>query len=242
MGNISGGGIVTSASCKQKFTVSRVLAGDGKAGEREVAYSFIERAVGFPLPDPTRPVAKGEKVVLVLAAGGDLIKVIPDMDEHRKEIEAITKHVKSRPPAARALLRAMGSFTLKIEYHGPNPDAHPSVWCTTSHTLPDRLPPKWLVSQNLSQVWAHQALDHLVKAGVLTPENIRAERTRPRPKEPYYSLTLSADGVDELSFHLGWGKEAHARIQPIYRAMQSDDQAIARVLAKLNEAEKDNKR
>src|SRR5262245_47197791 len=39
MGEIKGGGMVFSASCKQKFSVSQVLAGAGKAGEREISYS-----------------------------------------------------------------------------------------------------------------------------------------------------------------------------------------------------------
>jgi hypothetical protein len=113
-GDIRGGGMVTSASCKQRFSVSQVLAGAGRAGEREIAYSFIESAQGFPLPRPRRPVAKGEKVVLVLGVGGSPVKVIPDADENRKEIEAVTEYVKARPPAAQALLKAMSSFTLKI--------------------------------------------------------------------------------------------------------------------------------
>src|SRR5262249_23111152 len=94
MGKIQGGGMVFWAWCKQKFTVSEVLAGADKAQkEREIAYSFRERAQGFPLPRPTRPVAKGEKVVLVLDVEGDLVKFIPDTDENRKEIEAVTEYV-----------------------------------------------------------------------------------------------------------------------------------------------------
>lgn len=237
MGQIEGGGMVFSASCKQKFSVSQVLAGAGKAGERGITYSFIESAVGFPLPRPSRPVAKGEKVVLVLSADGSLVKVITDTDENRKEIEAVTEYVKARPPVAQALIKAMSSFTLKIEYHGPKGDSHPSVWCTTSPKLPDALPARWLVMQNLSDLWAYQALDHLVKAGTLKPESIDAERKRARPKEPFYSLILSADGVDEITFSLGWGKEAHGRIEALGRAIQYDQGAIAQVLAKLKEEE-----
>jgi hypothetical protein len=237
MGKIEGGGMVFSASCKQKFAVSQVLAGAGKAQERETAYSFLERAQGFPLPRPTRPVAKGEEVVLVLGVDGSLVKVIPDTDENRKEIEAVAEYIKARPPAAQALIKAMSSFSLKIEYHGPKGDSHPSVWCTTNPKLPDELPAKWLVMQNLSALWAYQALDHLVKASMLKPESIDAERKRPRPKEPFYSLTLSADGVDEITFYLGWGKEAHGRIEALGRAIQYDQGAIAKVLAKLKEGE-----
>src|SRR5262249_35174350 len=153
-----GGGMVFSASCKQKFSVSQVMAGAAKAGEREVAYSFIERVQGFPLPRAARPVAKGENVVLVLGADGALVKFIPDTDGHRKEIEAVTEYVKARPPAAQALLKAIGSFTLKIEYHGPKSDAYPSVWFTTNPKVPDKFPPKWLVEQNVSHLWAYQAL------------------------------------------------------------------------------------
>jgi hypothetical protein len=237
MGKIEGGGIVFSASCKQKFAVSRVLAGAGKAGEREISYSFIERTEGFPLPRPRRPVAKGQKVVLVLGVDGGLVKVLPDTDENRKEIEAVTKHIKARPPTALALLKTVGSFTLKIEYHGPEGDSHPSVWCTTNPKLPDKLPAKWLVMQNLSDLWAYQAVDHLVRAGMLTAERIDAERKRRRPKEPFYSLTLSADGVDETTFSLGWGKAAHERIESLGRAVEYDHGAIAKVLAKLKEEE-----
>ncbi len=140
MGDIRGGGMIMTASCKQKFSVTGVLAGARRGGEREVAYSILERAVGFPLPGPTRPVAKGEKVVLVLGADGSLIKVIPDTDGNRKEIDAVTRYVLDRPPAAQALLGAMRSFTLKLEYHGPQPDVYPSVWCTTNPRLPERLP------------------------------------------------------------------------------------------------------
>src|SRR5262245_38167750 len=39
-GKIDGGGIVTWASCKQTFAVSAVLAGSGKAVQREIGYSF----------------------------------------------------------------------------------------------------------------------------------------------------------------------------------------------------------
>src|ERR1043166_638373 len=155
MGNIQGGGMAFSATCKQKFAVSHVLAGAGKASERDVNYSFTERAQGFPLPRPTRPVAKGEKVVLVLGVDGSLVKFIPDTDDNRKEIEAIAESIKARPPAAQALIKAMNSFTLKIAYHGPKGDVHPSVWCTTSAKLPDDLPAKWSVEQNLSTLWAY---------------------------------------------------------------------------------------
>src|SRR5262249_940885 len=155
---------------------SQVLAGAGKAGEREIGYSYIESAQGFPLPRPSRPVAKGEKVVLVLGLDGRLVKVIPDTDENRKEIEAITEYITARPPPALALLKARSSFTLKLEYHGPKGESHPSVWCTTDRKLPDELPAKWLVMQNLSDLWAYQALNHLVKAGMLKPESIDAER------------------------------------------------------------------
>lgn len=238
MGKIQGGGMVTWASCKQKFSVSEVLAGAGKAGEREVAYSYLERAVGFPLPSPTRPVPKGGKVVLVLGVDGSLVKVIPDADENRKQIEVIAKYIKGRPAAAQALLKAMNSFTLKIEYHGPNSEAYPSVWMTTDPKLPDKLPPKWQVEQNLSQVWAYQALDHLVKAGRLQPESIDAERKRAPSKEPFYSLNVSASGVDEITFSLGWGNTAHGAIEALGRAMEYNQEAIAKVLAKLKEEEK----
>ena len=62
MGKIEGGGIVIWASFKQKFSVSQVLARGGKPDERAVAYSYRERAQGFPLPRPTRAVAKGERL------------------------------------------------------------------------------------------------------------------------------------------------------------------------------------
>jgi hypothetical protein len=236
-GRIEGGGMVTWASCKQKFSVPKVLAGAGKAEEREIAYTYIESALGFPLPRPRRPVANGDKVVLVLGVDGKLVKVIPDTDENRKEIEAVTEYVKARPPAALALLKAAKSFTLKIEYHGPKADSHPSVWCTTNPELPDKLPAKWLVDQNLSTLWVYQVVDHLVRAGTLKPEAIRAERERPKPKEPFYTLALSADGVDEITFHLGWGKDAHARIEALGRAIEYDGGVIAKVLAKLKEEE-----
>ena len=235
MGKIKGGGMVFWATCKQKFSVSQVLAGAGKVGEREISYTFIERIMGFPLPGPERPVAKGDKVVLVLGVDGSLVKVLPDTDENPKEIEAVIKYIKARPPAALALLKAVGWFTLKIEYHGPKGDSHPSVWCTTNPELPDELPAKWLVMQNLSDLWAYQAVDHLVRAGMLTPESIDAERKRPRPKEPFYSLTLSADGVNEITFSLGWGKAAYERIESLGRAIEYDHGAIAKVLAKLKE-------
>jgi hypothetical protein len=233
MGNISGGGTVTLASCRQKFSVSEVVTGAGRAGEREISYSFIESAAGFPLPRPTRPVAKGEKCVVVLGVDGRLIKVMLETDENRRQIEDITNSIKARPPAAQALLKAMRSFTLKIEYHGPASASYPSVWCTTNPKLPDELPSKWLVMQNLSDLWAYQAVDHLVGAGMLKPETIRAQRKRPRPQEPFYSLTLSADGVDELIYYLGWGKEAYARIEALGRAIQYDRGTIAKVLLKL---------
>ena len=51
-GKISGGGMVTWASCRQKFTVAGVLAGSGRMGQRDISYSFVERAQGFPLPRP----------------------------------------------------------------------------------------------------------------------------------------------------------------------------------------------
>src|SRR5262245_20664874 len=200
MGDIQGGGMVFSATCKQKFSVSQVLAGAGKVGERDISYSFIQRTQGFPLPLPRRPVAKDEKVVLVLGVDGALVKVLADTDENRKEIDAFSKYINARPPAALALLKAASSFTLKIAYHGPKSDEYPSVWWTTDPKLPDKHSPRWLVEQNLSHVWAYQAVDHLVKVGKLTPESIEAERKRPRPKQPYYSLALSADGVDELTF------------------------------------------
>ncbi len=233
MGKISGGGMVSWASCRQRFTVAGVLAGSGRMGQRDLSYSYLERATGFPLPRPRRPVARGEKVVLVLEVDGSLVKVIPDTDEHRKEIETITRYIKDRPPAAVALLGAMKSFTLKIEYHGPKSSDHPSVWYTTSPKRPDRLPASWLVRQNLSDVWAHQALDHLVKTGLLAPESLRAEQKKPRPRQPYYSLALSAEGVKEVSFSLGWGKEARKRLESLARAIQYDAGTIARVLAKL---------
>jgi hypothetical protein len=235
MGKIQGGGMVYWASCKQKFSVSQVMAGGGTTGDREVAYAFIQRTQGFPLPRPTRPVAKGDQVVLVLGVDGSLVEVIPDTDENREQIKVISKYIEVRPPAAQALLKVMGLFTLKIEYHGPKNDAYPSVWFTTNPELPEKLRPKWLVEQNLSHVWAYQVLDHLVKTGLLKPESIAAERKRPRPKEPFYSLTLSADGVDELTFSLGWGKEAYSQIEALDRAMQSNQKAIAKVLAQLKE-------
>lgn len=142
MGDLNGGGMVMSATCKQKFTVSQVLAGAGRVGEREVSYSFIEKALGFPLPRPIRPVAKGDKVVLVLDVNGSLVKVIPDSNDNRKAIETITRSINTRPAAAHALLKAMSSFTLKIEYHGPPKGDHPSLWCTTNPKLPGSLSPK----------------------------------------------------------------------------------------------------
>ena len=237
MGDMRGGGMVTYASCKQKFDVSDALAGGGKEKEREVEYSFLERAVGGPLPRPTRPIAKGEKVVLVLGVDAALIKVIPDAQENRKEIAAIAAYVKARPAAAQALLKSMNTITLKLEYHGPKADVHPSVWFTTRRELPAKIPAKWIVEQNLSQGWAYQAVDHLMKAGTLKPESIDAERKRPRPTEPFYTLTLSAAGVDELTFHLGWAKEAHARIEALGRAMEYDRGPIAKLLAKLKDEE-----
>jgi hypothetical protein len=234
-GEIEGGGMVHYASCKQRFTVVQVLAGPGDAREREINYSFLERAEGFLLPRPTRPVAEGEKVVLVLGAGGKLVKFIKDTNENSKEIEAVAEYVKTRPPAARVLLDRMSSFTLKLEYHGSKGASHPSIWYTTNAEAPDGVSPKWVLVQNPSEVWAHRALDHLVRAGVLKPETIDRERKLPRPGEPHYSLILSADGVDELTFVLGWGKEAHARIEALARAIHYGQQALTKVLAGLKE-------
>ena len=133
-------------------------------------------------------------------------------------------------------MKRMGTFVLKIEYHGPKSEAHPSLWCTTNPKLPDNLPPKWLVLQNLSEVWAHEALDHLVKTGTLKPG---VDGKRPKIDEPFYSLALSADGVDELTVPLGWGKEAYGRIEGLGRAIERDSGAIARVLAGLKEERKE---
>src|SRR5438067_1717594 len=46
-GKLSGGGMIATASCRQKFTVAQALAGPGRAGGRDISYSFIESAEGF---------------------------------------------------------------------------------------------------------------------------------------------------------------------------------------------------
>jgi HEAT repeat protein len=47
----------------------------------------------------------------------------------------------------------------------------------------------------------------------------------------YVIAPIGADGVDEITFHLGWGKEAHTPIEALGRAIQYDNGTIAKVLA-----------
>lgn len=237
MGDIRGGGEVTHAYCRQSFSVLDVLAGEGKRGNREIGYGFVERAEGFPLPRPQSPIPKGAKVVLALGSHSHLLKVIPDTDKNRQTIGKITNCVKNRPPAAKALMAAMNSFSLKIEYHGPKPDLYYSVVCTTSRQKPRNLPPNWLVEQNVSHVWAYQALDHLVRTDVLDPKATRAEHNRSPAKEPFYSLTVSAEGTEEYTRNLDWGKQAYDSLEALAKAIQYDGGTMAKLLARLKESQ-----
>ena len=235
MGDISGGGQVTCAYCRQGVSVVDVLAGDGKRGDREIRYGFVEKAEGFPLPRPRSPIPKGARVVLALDVGGNLLKVIPDTDTNRQTIERIIDRVKCRPAAAKDLMRAIDSFSLKIEYHGPKIESYYSAVCTTSRQPPRNLPSNWLVMQNVSELWAYQALDHLVRTGVLDAKANGADSDRSDAEEPYYLLTVSAKGTRESTYNLGWGKQAHDRLETLGRAIQYDGGTMAKLLGRLKE-------
>jgi hypothetical protein len=236
MDDIEGGGEVSFAYCRQGFSVLDVLAGKGKRGSREIDYGFVEKAEGFPLPRPRSPIPKGARVVLALGVGGSLLKVIPDTDKNRQTIGEIANRVKNRPPAAKALIAATDSFSLKIEYHGPKPELYYSIVCTTSRRPPRNLPSNWLVMQNVSDLWAYQALDHLVRTGVLDPKATRAEQSRSSAKEPFYSLTVSAEGTEDYTRNLGWGKQAYDRLEALAKAIQYDGGTMAKLLARLKES------
>jgi hypothetical protein len=85
---IRGGGMLTTAHCRQKFQVLDVLHGKGETGERAVEYEFVERAQGFPLPAQERPVPDGAKVLVLVDEKGNLLKAMPDTPENRKAVRA----------------------------------------------------------------------------------------------------------------------------------------------------------
>ncbi len=237
MGDIEGGGDVTCAYCLQSISVLDVLAGEGKRGSREIAYGFVEKAEGFPLPQPQSPIPDGARVVLALGVQGSLLKVIPDTDKNRQAIGEIANRVKDRPPAAKALIAAIDSFSLKIEYHGPKTELYYSAVCTTSRQRPPGLPSHWLVMQNVSDLWAYQALDHLVRTGLLDPKATRAEHNRSPAEEPFYSLTISAEGTEKYTRNLGWGKQTYESLEALAKAIQYDGGTMAKLLARLKESQ-----
>ena len=85
---VRGGGMTTSAHCRQKFQVLDVLHGKGEAEDRELEYAFVEKAQGFPLPAQERPVPDGAKVILLVDEKGNLLKSMPDTPENRKVVRA----------------------------------------------------------------------------------------------------------------------------------------------------------
>jgi hypothetical protein len=83
---IRGGGILTFAHCRQKFEVRDLLHGMGEPGDRELAYRYVERAEGFPLPDVEEPVPEGAEVILLLHEKGRILKALPDTPEIRTAV------------------------------------------------------------------------------------------------------------------------------------------------------------
>ena len=228
-----GGGYVTFARCSQRFSVAEVLTGRGRLGELPIEYGYVEKAEGGPLPSEASPIPKGARVVLALGVSSVLLKAIPDTDENRRSIEQLVNYVARRPPAAKALIAAINSFTMKIEYHGHEPGSFYSILCTTRKQLPQGIPSEWLVMQNLSDVWAYQALDYLARAGLLDPTKLRRNRDEPPAKDPCYTLSLSAEGTEEYTCNLGWGKPAFDRLEGLANAIQYDGGKMAKLLERL---------
>jgi hypothetical protein len=88
---IKGGGYVFFAQCRQQFQVLEILHGkdrQDKSGDRVLAYGFVEKTEGFPLPGCQEAILRGAKVLLLLGQNRQVVKALLDSPENRKALRA----------------------------------------------------------------------------------------------------------------------------------------------------------
>jgi hypothetical protein len=93
---IEGGGFVFYAECRQRFHVTEILHGPGKVGDRVLAYSFVEKTEGFPLPAVQEPIPVAVSLIILLGEKGNLLKALPDTEEHRKAVLTVLSQQKGK--------------------------------------------------------------------------------------------------------------------------------------------------
>ncbi len=236
MGDVDGGGYVTWLYCRQTFDVISALSGDYTGPELELEYSYLDKTLGCLLPPETRPIQIGETVSLALGVNRSLVAVIPDDERSRDTLDEIVRYVRNRPPVARSLMHSMDAFTIKIQYLGPEPDEFFSAICTTSRDRPDCMSSQWLIMQNLSHVWAHQALDHLIRSDWWRAS---VEQTKPTDRPPVdhcYTISVVAGLTEVPAQPIGCGKVALKRLEKLAGAIQYDGGVLSQFLSPLSAA------
>jgi hypothetical protein len=82
--------------------------------------------------------------------------------------------------------------------------------------------------ENESTVWAYQVIHHLVDAGAFNGPSDESE--------PFYRIAVSASGVDERRFSVGWGMAAYGRLYELAHAVQFDHNQMDYLLLRLHRA------
>ena len=93
---ISGGGTVTYAYCRQKFTKMELLQGETKAEERVLEYGYVEKSDAFPGPRVERVIPPDTRVILLLGKEGKIMKVLSDTKENREAVQAALSRYQER--------------------------------------------------------------------------------------------------------------------------------------------------
>jgi len=96
---IEGGGTVTYAYCRQKFTNMKLLRGDGMLEDRALEYGYVEKSDAFPGPRDEKAIPSGARVVLLLGTKGNVLKALPDTKENRDAVRlALSRHQEKQKP------------------------------------------------------------------------------------------------------------------------------------------------
>lgn len=144
----------------------------------------------------------------------------------------VTQKRKATQRAVASLQRHLSDFRIRLEYHGPRPESHPSVWLGVP-AVPKPLADRY-IALRISKGEAETIIEHLAESGFLWRGITNREKSIRLPDGPYYTWYVEAKRCDTYFEHLPVGEELVQRLKNLRSVLDGDAaQAVGKILTSL---------
>lgn len=150
-------------------------------------------------------------------------------DGKQRELGEIQKK-RATERATNAINEHIETFQMKLVYHGPRLDKHPSLWLGVEQP-PAILPENYLVVR-ITEAQAKRIVRHLAETGFLWRGTINRAKQIAAPRVPYDTWHVQGKRNDEYFEHVPIGRELIERLAGLRRVLDRDAaKAVNKVLA-----------